>query len=211
MQIIGLTGGIASGKSTASEYMLRLGYPVFDADEATHALQQCGERGWQAIYEVFGAKYFFDNGNINRAALGNLVFQNEKAMKQLNAIMHPMIVEEAKKWIDMQLSKGEKIVILDAALLIETGMHALCSEVWLVSAPISLRLERLMKRNSLSEQEAMHRIQSQMDEEEKRGVADVILDNSCSPQSLYEQIMMQLKRIRAGFGASGEESRKGNI
>jgi dephospho-CoA kinase len=175
----GLTGGIATGKSTVSEIFRRAGAVIIDADKMTHQSMRNKQPVWQEIVAHFGNKVLGADGEINRRILGNIIFNDEKEKNVLNQIVHPRVRQE----IDKRLASIEKetptsVVILDTPLLIEVGWHREVQEVILVYAPRDIQLQRLMARNGLSKKEGMARIQSQMPIEEKRCHASIIIDNS---------------------------------
>jgi len=189
MKIIGLTGNIAAGKTTVSNLLRDLGAAVIDADEIARDIVAVGTVGWQRLREEFGEQYFFDNGQLDRKKLGNLVFHDGSALAKLNSITHPLIRKEIeKRFEELRKTHQVKVVVLDAALLIETGWYKMVDEVWLVIAEDRVRLKRLMERNALSEEEALSRMKSQWDQEVKKKYAKRIIDNSGDIEYTKEQV-----------------------
>jgi len=180
MYKIGLTGGISSGKSTVSTALRELGAEIIDFDLEAKELQKPHTRAWQQIVDTFGRDILLADGNIDRTALGNKVFNQLEELIRLNKIMHSAVHERVMEKLAGLEDAGEKIVILDVALLIEGGMTSFADEVWLVTVPADIQLERLMARNGFSREEALARINSQMSLQDKLPYADVIIDNSGS-------------------------------
>ena len=184
--VIGITGNIGAGKSTVTRMLAKHGAFVIDADVMAKQLQQPGSEAVQAIAKEFGPQ-MAPGGVLNRAALGALVFSDEGALKRLNDLMWPRLVECTKQEIEQR----NGVCIIDAPLLIEAGLDALCDEVWLIMAPEKERCMRIIKRDGLSEEEAWRRIQSQMPEEEKKKHATCFLDSMQGEQALIETALAQ--------------------
>ena len=172
MKIIALTGGIACGKSTLAGMLRDLGAPVIDADAISRSLTASGGKALPAIRETFGGGVFQDDHTLNRAALAARVFQDPEQLQKLNAITHPLIIEQMQSEIERCRDSGAPVVVLDVPLLFETGLNRLADETICVSAPLPVQLKRLMTRNGLTEEQAMARIQSQMPLSEKEKLAD---------------------------------------
>lgn len=196
MKVIGLTGGIASGKSTASAIIKKFGIPVIDADLIARELVGVGEPALDEIVEYFGKEVLNPDGTLNRKLLGSIVFSDPKKLEILNHITHRRIIERIENKIAMCKERGDHpVVFLDAALLIEMNMRKLVDEIWLISVEQDIQLKRLMERDGLSITEAKNRIHSQMPLEEKKKHADVIIDNSKDYLHLEKQIEGHLMRI----------------
>jgi len=181
MPVIGLTGGIASGKSLVSETLKELGAQVVDADTVAREVVESGSLGWKKVVESFGDDILNPDETVNRKKLGQLVFANPKKLKLLNDITHPLILDkinsEIKKYRDLD-TQNVKVMVIDAPLLIETGLHRLADEVWVVDIPEEMQVERLVQRDGMTREEAWSRINSQMPASEKKKLAQVIINNS---------------------------------
>lgn len=189
-KVIGLTGGIATGKSTVSNMLRELGAVIIDADLVARQIVEPGQTAWQEILTVFGLDFFNPDQTINRQKLGELVFNNSQTLEKLNQITHPKIVEEIQQQIKKYKSGEARptLLVIDAALLIEVKLHLLVDEVWLVSCDFNEKIARLMARNQLSYEEALARINSQMSMEEKKSYAQRIIDNSGSREETKKQV-----------------------
>ena len=189
MKIIGLTGGIATGKSQVSSMLSELGAIIIDADIVAREVVQKGLPAWQQIKDEFGQEYLLSNGELNRKKLGKLVFTNPDALAKLNSITHPAIkgrIEDRINNLKAQDFKG--VVVVDAALLLETGWETMVDQVWVVDAPIEKRIERLMIRDNFTRDQALSRINSQMSQQERIAKADKIIYNNSDIDSLREQV-----------------------
>ncbi len=188
-KVVGLTGGIASGKSTVSSLLKDLGVVIIDADDIARSIVRVGSDALKEIRAYFGQEYFFSNGELNRKKLGEHVFNQEEALDKLNEITHPRIIEKIKNEINWHKQNSPNpVIIVDAALLIEMGLVDLVDEVWLVAVPYGTQLKRLMERENLTVEGAENRISSQMSLEEKKHFADKIIDNSGDVVALEEQV-----------------------
>jgi dephospho-CoA kinase len=187
--VIGLTGGIASGKSTVAEMLRQRGAAVIDADRLGHRVLEPGSEGWHEVVTAFGPEVLAPDGSIDRKRLGALVFANPVARQRLNAISHPRIRAMAEEAIAQLRQAGTvPLAVLDAALLFEAGWDDLCDEVWVVSAPEEVALERLVSRNGLSVAAARERFRAQLPVEEKRARGDVVIENSGTLAELERQV-----------------------
>ncbi|NLN40434.1 MAG: dephospho-CoA kinase, partial [Clostridiales bacterium] len=189
MKIIGLTGGIATGKSQVSSMLSELGAIIIDADIVAREVVQKGLPAWQQIKDEFGQEYLLSNGELNRKKLGKLVFTNPDALAKLNSITHPAIkgrIEDRINNLKAQDFKG--VVVVDAALLLETGWETMVDQVWVVDAPMEKRIERLMIRDNFTRDQALSRINSQMSQQERIAKADKIIYNNSDIDSLREQV-----------------------
>lgn len=179
MKIIGLTGGIASGKSTVSQILKELGCIIIDADKIARKVVEPGEATLQNIVKEFGPIVLSSDGTLNRKALGNIVFKDPAKLKALNSIIHPEIKRVILKEIQkIREVKSDSTVIFDAAVLLESGMDELVDEVWLVYVDYGTQLKRLMERDAIDEAQADARIKSQMPVEDKIRRSDRIIDNT---------------------------------
>lgn len=197
MKVIGLTGGIASGKSAVSSILRQLGAEVIDADVVARQVVAPGEPAWQRIIQAFGPEILKDDGNINRPLLGQIIFNDPVKRKILNEITHPEIIKsiaaEAEKY-RAQNKKGQ-VVVIDAPLLLEVGLHKLVDEVWVIYVSPETQIERLMKRNNFTREQALARINSQMPLEEKLRFADRIINNDGSLANTRKQIEQLMKSL----------------
>ena len=179
---IGITGGIGAGKSLVTDYLRTLGAKVICADEITHMLYRPGKAGTLAVEAAFGPSFVTASG-VDRKKLGALVFSDDEAMKKLNDVMHPLIYETFNK-----AAQRQRLVFLDAALLIESGWHYGVDEVWLVIADQKERMKRIKERNNLTEDAIKTVMASQLPDSEKMRYADHIINNSKSREDTYCQI-----------------------
>lgn len=188
-QVIGITGSIATGKSTVSKMVKEFGYTVIDADIAARVVVEPGEEAYTKIVDAFGEEILQPNGELDRKRLGNIVFNNEEKRLLLNSIVHPAV----RKWMNEQkeaaFNRGEKVVFLDIPLLYESKLTYMTDKVIVVYVDQNIQLDRLMKRNELTEQEAKARIQSQMSIEEKKKLADAVIDNRGSLEETKQQLL----------------------
>ena len=188
MKIVGLTGGISSGKSTVSSYFRQLKIPVIDADEVARKVVEPNSQGVKEIRKAFGNDVFEEDGSLNRQKLGELVFSDVENRQKLDELLQPLIKIMILDEIEAYRQKGEKMIVLDLPLLFEKQYEKLCEEIIVVYVPKELQLERLMKRNQYTKQEALSRIDSQLSIEEKRKRATVLFDNQGTIQQLYHQV-----------------------
>ena len=178
MRIIGLTGSIACGKSTVSNYLSSLGYPVIDGDRLSREITVSGSPVLQSLYQQFGESIFYEDGSLNRRRLNRLVFSDPSALSALDRIMAPFLLSATKNHIEQLRSSGASLCFLDMPLLFEKGYDKLCDKVWTVWLPTSIQLKRLSERDGYSEEEALTRIRSVLSSDEKAKLADCIIDNS---------------------------------
>lgn len=178
MRVIGLTGGIACGKSNVSDTLRELGAFIIDGDEIAHDLTRPGGRALPALLEAFGDGVFAEDGSLNRRALGARVFSDTAARLTLDAIMQPMIRQEIQRLLAQARTRGVKLCVLDMPLLYETGLESWCDRVWCVTLPRETQLQRLMARDGFTREEAEARLRSQLPAEEKAARAQVVIDTS---------------------------------
>ena len=197
MRIIGLTGGIACGKSNVSDKLASLGCVVIDGDKLSRELTVPGGAALPALYQAFGQAVFRADGNLNRRALGNLVFSNAEAMKTLDAIMQPLLSDLIVSRIGQAKGSGAEFCVLDMPLLYEKGLNRLCDTVWCVWLPPRIQMERLMARDSLSAEQAQARIQSQMPVDEKASRADVVISTEGTIEETRARIPVLLEAERS--------------
>lgn len=185
-KVIGLTGGIATGKSTVSKMLKERGFYIVDADVASRKAVETGSKGLRQVEEVFGNEAIL-NGEMNRQYVGSIVFKDEDMRKKLNNIVHPIVREIMEEGKQLGLKK-DKNVIMDIPLLFENNLQDTVDETWLVYTTKETQIVRLKQRNQLTDEEALSRIKSQMPIEEKKEMADVIIDNNGSLVDLTQNI-----------------------
>lgn len=195
MKIIGLTGGIASGKSTVSAELRRLGVPVFDADQEAKDAVAKGSEGLALVVQAFGKAYLTADGEMDRAKISALVFSDKQALKTLEAILHKIVWQNVEKFLQQCRQKGVQAAVLDVPLLIETGWHKQADSVWLVAVSREQQIKRAMLRSGMTEDEVAARIAAQMSLEEKKKYADVILDNSGSLEATLAAVHRELAQL----------------
>ena len=191
MRIIGLTGGIASGKSSVARIMESLGAVIIDADLLAREAVAIGEPAYQSIVAEFGEKALNSDRTINRLVLGNIVFTDPNARRKLERITHPAIAQLAQQRLTALREEGAQIVVYMAPLLIEAGVTSRVDEVWVVYADSDTQVERLIRRDGLSREEALRRLAAQMPMEEKRKMGKVVIDNRGSPEET-ERIVREI-------------------
>jgi dephospho-CoA kinase len=187
--IVGLTGSIATGKSTVSKMLSDLGAVIVDADKIVREVQQPGRQAWQEIVETFGEEVLLPNGELDRAKLGSLVFGHEENRQKLNRIVHPRVREERDKQTQAALAQDPNaIIIWDIPLLIETGIYKEVDKTIVVYVDRETQFERLLKRDELSAEAAEKRIAAQMPIEEKKRYADFLIDNRGTIEETRRQV-----------------------
>ena len=191
---IGITGSIACGKSTVSDYLKEKGYTIIDADKLGH-VALTSEDVKRRLSETFGANILVNN-EISREVLGKLVFGNDNNLKKLNNIIHPKIKELILKL--QEEHENEDLVFLDIALLYEANFLDLVEKVAVVYVDEDVQLERLMTRNFLSKEEALKRIESQMSPQEKASLGDFVINNSYRKEDTFQQIDEILEKLKRG-------------
>ena len=191
--ILGLTGGIASGKSTVSAYLAQNGALIIDADLIARQVVAKKSSGLKQIVAKFGGEILTASGELDRKKLGKLVFSNKELLKALTDITGPLIRAEILREIEAAKKAQVKLVVLDIPLLFETGYQTLCDKVMVVTIPSKLQLERVMKRDNLSAAEARKRIANQLPASRRNELADVLIDNSKSVAETYQQVLKWLK------------------
>ncbi|HEJ8896516.1 TPA: dephospho-CoA kinase [Staphylococcus aureus] len=175
-KVIGLTGGIASGKSTVSELLSVFGFKVVDADKAAREAVKKGSKGLAQVREVFGDEAIDENGEMNRRYMGDLVFNHPEKRLELNAIIHPIVRDIMEEEKQEYLKQGYN-VIMDIPLLFENELENTVDEVWVVYTSESIQMDRLMQRNNLSLEDAKARVYSQISIDKKSRMADHVVDN----------------------------------
>ena len=193
-RIIGITGGIASGKSTVTEFLRQQGYQVIDADQVVHELQEPGGRLYQALLSTFGSAILQEDGRLDRPKLGAMIFGNPQLLEQSSQIQNQIIREELAGRRDL-LAETEDIFFMDLPLLFELQYEDWFDQIWLVDVTEETQLSRLMTRNALSQEEAEKRIAAQLSLQEKRKRADVLIDNNGSLEVTRKQVIDALQKL----------------
>ena len=197
MKVIGLTGGIGSGKSAVSQFLAELGAVIIDADKVGHEVFKPNTEVWHEVVAVFGKQIIAANGTINRKKLSAIVFGNSEAQAQLNQIMHPRIHDMVKTQLEEYRRQGVVVVVLEAPLLLEAGWTPLVDEVWVTVVSEATVLKRLRERTGLSERESLARIRSQLPTEKRVRHADVVIDTDCALAELKAKIRELWQRLQA--------------
>lgn len=195
MRVYGLTGGIASGKSTVAKILRSKNIPVVDADIVAREIVAPNTTGLQKIVEHFGSEILCEDGTLNRQKLGDIIFQDPKKRKKLESITHPRIFGGIAKKLGEHRSKGTSLAFVEAALMVETGSYRLYEGLVVVGCDETQQLERLMARNHYTLQEAQSRIESQMPLSKKRSVADYYIDNSGTIEELQQKTVSLITQI----------------
>jgi dephospho-CoA kinase len=196
---VGLTGGIACGKTVVRRRLEERGIPTLDADAVVHRLLQSGTDVTRQIAESFGHAVIALDGSVDRKALGAIVFTDEEARKKLNAVVHPGVWREIERFFEAREKASDPVAIVDAALMIETGSYRRYDLLVVVHCRPELQLERLMARDGLSREDAHRRIRSQMPIEEKRPFTDYLVDTSDSIEETLRQTDDLASHLRRSY------------
>lgn len=188
MMILGITGGIASGKSLVTEYFRQFNYPIIDADIVSREVVEPGEKGLEAVRNEFGNEIITDSGDLNREKLGQIIFADEDKRDVLNNILHPIIWETIETRLLEYKKQNADLIVMDIPLLFESNMLDIYDHTLVIYVPENVQLERLMARNGLSKEEARQRIEAQMPLEEKKRLADTVIDNSGIKENTFAQV-----------------------
>ncbi|HDH6573659.1 dephospho-CoA kinase [Staphylococcus aureus] len=191
-KVIGLTGGIASGKSTVSELLSVFGFKVVDADKAAREAVKKGSKGLAQVREVFGDEAIDENGEMNRRYMGDLVFNHPEKRLELNAIIHPIVRDIMEEEKQEYLKQGYN-VIMDIPLLFENELENTVDEVWVIYTSESIQMDRLMQRNNLSLEDVKARVYSQISIDKKSRMADHVIDNLGDKLELKQNLERLLK------------------
>lgn len=192
---IGLTGGIATGKSTVSNYLKELDYPLIDADVIARQLVEPGQEGLKRLVAKFGAEILNESGALDRQALGQRLFGDAQLRQEVDQLLHPLIYEALEAESQRLAQAGAQLAFFDIPLLYETGYDQKMDQVWVVYLPHDIQVERLMARNSWSQDQAEAAIASQASIEAKRQRADLVIDNQGSLAVTFAQVDQALSRL----------------
>ena len=196
MKVIGLTGGIGSGKSTVSQFLAELGAVIIDADKIGHEAFKPDTEVWHEVLAAFGKQIVTPNGAIDREKLGTIVFGSSEARARLNQIMHPPMYDLVKAQLEEYQRQGAGVVVVEAPLLLEAGWTSLADEVWVTTASEATVLKRLRERTGLSEPESLARIRSQLPAEKRLRHADVVIDTDCDLGELKAKVKKLWQRLQ---------------
>ena len=194
-KIIGITGGIASGKSTVTDYLMQKGYQVIDADQVVHELQAKGGKLYQALVSWLGSAILNEAGELDRPKLSQLIFSSQENLAKSSRLQNDIIRQELANRRD-QLAKIEETFFMDIPLLFEQDYADWFDEVWLVDVSKGTQLERLMARNNLSQEEAQQRIAAQLSLADKRQRAEIVIDNNGALSDTLKQVQALLDKER---------------
>ncbi len=197
MKVIGLIGGIGSGKSTVAQFLVELGAVVVDLDKVGHEALKPGGEAWEQVVNEFGSDVLNVSGDIDRARLGDIVFKNHEALLRLNHIIHPVIDNMVNARLEEYRRQGANVVVLEAAAMLEAGRAWQVDEIWVTVAPETAVLGRLGERTGLTEQESKARIRAQLSSEERIKHADVVIDTDCSLDELKARVVVEWHKLQA--------------
>jgi len=198
--VIGLTGGIASGKSTVAAKLKKLGAAVIDVDILARGVVSKGEIAYNRIVQCFGENILLPSGEINRKRLGSIVFSDKEKLALLNSITHPEIISRVKDKIRELKVSGKRIIVVDAAILIEMGLHKYVDSVWVVIVDRDTQIRRLIERDKFDYKDSENRINSQFTNEVRKKYADVIIDNN----KPVEEVEKKLEELWNNIISGGE-------
>jgi len=197
VKVIGLTGGIATGKSTVSAILKKAGAVIIDADRIARQVVKKGLPAYREILDNFGESILLPDGEINRSVLGNIIFTDPHRKQLLNRIVHPHVGREMDRRLSaLENRSPDAIIVLDIPLLFEAEMHKNLSNVIVVYAPAHIQIERLMKRDNISKADAVARVQSQMPIEEKKDRGTIVIDNSGTIEDTRKQTLQIFKALK---------------
>ena len=197
MRILGLTGGIACGKSTIAETLRSLGAAIVDGDAISRGLTAPDGEALPGIRRLFGDGVFREDGTLNRGALGAIVFGDEKAMAEYNAMIQPMILRKIDEAVEAARAAGSEVCVMDMPLLYEVGLDLRCDRVWCAYVPEEVQVRRLLERDGLGREAALQRIRSQLPTEEKAARADVVIDTDRPMEETTAMVRELYDRERA--------------
>ena len=197
MKVIGLTGGIGSGKSTVTQFLAELGAVIVDLDKVGHEALRKGSQAWEQVVSEFGKDILTAGGEIDRSKLGKIVFGNHKALLRLNRIVHPAIDNIVKTKIEKYRRQGVRVVVLEAAAMLEAGKTEQVDELWVTVAPEVTVLKRVIERGGLSKKETRARIKAQLSNEKRIRQADVVIDTDCTLDELKDRVATEWQKLQA--------------
>lgn len=207
--VVGLTGGIASGKSTVSKILKDKGITVIDADVEARLAVEPGEPAYEKIVAAFGKEILLEDGSINRAKLGAIVFNDEEKRQQLNGIVHPEVRKRMIEKRDRAIRSGERLIVMDIPLLLESKLTHMVDKILLVYVDEETQLKRLMQRNNFSKEEALIRIRAQMPLQDKIQYSDAVIDNSGTVEETRNQLFRILREWNVDIENTSDDKKKG--
>ena len=193
--VIGLTGNIATGKSVVRRMLEHLGAYTIDADALTHRTYAKGAPGYQQVIDKFGKWLVNKDGEIDRSKLGNLVFNDSEAMRQLEEIVHPLVRQATEMLIKRAI---QPVVVIEAIKLLEGDLRKVCDSIWVTNAPEEIQVERLMRKRGMTREQALERIHMQSAQSAKVAVANIVITNTGSYDDLWKQVTAAWKEIVPG-------------
>jgi len=195
MKVIGLTGGIATGKSTASKTLRALGATIWDADQTSRDVVRPGEAGFIALKKEFGEDIFARDGKLDRRVLAQRVFGKPEEVLRLNKTLHPIILMDLAEKLKAWRAQGVKVVIVDCPLLFESGADVACDQVWVLSCGEDEQIRRVMERDGLTQAEAVQRLEAQMSDAERRSRATRVIDTSSDEESTQRAVTAYYEEV----------------
>lgn len=187
MKVVGLTGNSGCGKGAAASVMAEYGALILDCDKIAHENMMSWGEAYSDIVSAFGKEILNTEGEIDRKALGTVVFNDRSKLELLNTIAHKYVVKKVEKSIE--LNKGKKCIVIDAPLLIEAGLDKICDSIWAVYAPVETRIKRVMLRDNIDRESAVLRFKNQMKFEDIEKIADVVINNDGDMEELRKQVL----------------------
>ncbi|MCS7276273.1 MAG: dephospho-CoA kinase [Dehalococcoidia bacterium] len=203
MFVIGLTGGLGSGKSTVAEMLRELGAEILNADQIGHQVYAPGGPAYRDIIDAFGTQVLAADGTVDRRRLASIVFQDPQALQRLNAITHPRIREAIRQRLQELAARGVEVAVLEAALLLEAGWDDLVDEVWVTVCPPEVAARRAAQRSGISMEEALARVRAQMPVEERARRAQVIIHTDTDLEDTRRQVEREWARLKARLSTGG--------
>jgi dephospho-CoA kinase len=197
VKLVGLTGGIASGKSTVAAILRRLGAAIINADELSREVVQPEQGAWEEIIKTFGPDILQEDRTLDRRKLRKIVFDNPEARKKLEAIIHPRVRALAERNISELAAAGSSVIVYEVPLLFEAQIHLWLRPVILVACDLETQKKRLLERDHLTELEAQQHLDAQMSLEKKRKLADYVIENDGTREELEQQVRAVLQKIQA--------------
>lgn len=195
MYVIGLTGGIGSGKTTVVQMLEQKGAVLLSADAVGHEVYRFGQPAWQEIVDTFGRQVVAEDGTIDRKKLGAIAFSDPQQLQRLNAITHPRMKEMMREKLNEERARGTQVCVLEAALLFDADWDDLTDEVWVTVVPPQVAAKRTAERSGLSVEEVLRRIRAQMSNDERIARSQVVIDTDCPLEGTRKQVDGEWERL----------------